>query len=150
MQFLCILCLVGVAIAFKVDFKFDADETCSDCTRESSIVSSSIRQMNDSITESFSFLQESLEMMNKSLTNALKNVKDLIEKGLYNPVPGIEMYLPLRCYLGDSRSLSRIFLDGTNWTRFWWYNGLGWPVGETDVLGGQFMHTTRLLSVIMQ
>ena len=88
MQFLCVLCLLSVAAAFKVEFKFDADETCyvaTDCNglpQESSILPSSIRQINDSITESFSFLQKSLEMMNKSLTNALKKVEDLIEKGM--------------------------------------------------------------------
>ena len=29
-------------------------------------------------------------------------------------------------------------IDGARWTRFWWYEGTGWPPHETDVLGGKF------------
>ena len=27
-------------------------------------------------------------------------------------------------------------MDGERWTRFWWYEGTGWPQFEVDVLGG--------------
>lgn len=30
-----------------------------------------------------------------------------------------------------------IIVDGVRWTRFWWYEGTGWPTNETDVLGGK-------------
>ena len=31
----------------------------------------------------------------------------------------------------------RITVDGVRWTRFWWYQGTGWPTNETDALGGK-------------
>ncbi len=36
-------------------------------------------------------------------------------------------------------NMPSLILDGTRWTRFWWYTTIsGWPDTEIDVLGGLF------------
>ena len=38
---------------------------------------------------------------------------------------------------GHYSQYDHITVDGVRWTRFWWYEGTGWPSNETDALGGK-------------
>ena len=79
----------------------------------------SLEKKVSSLTSDYSATVQALESMETKISSLSK----LISDGSTNI-----------CTLRISPTHKNI--DGARWTRFWWYEGTGWPPHETDVLGG--------------